>query len=160
MIHFVLKARRFYEKEAVICYLSAYVFRTMYRRIRLKNSSNLSICQQQCLSLLLAGQSRDTNDLPEHKLVNTLDRGGLWKVTSDVISIFINQSEATFQTATQKCISKNDSKEIVKYLMKHSCVLSIFSRIQANLVVKKEVTMSLLYTHVVCTNTDIFISER
>ena len=135
---------KFSEKEkSIIGYLSGYVFGTMYRRIRFTKTSG--IYHQQCMSILLAGQSQDTNDLPEHKLVNTRNRSGLWKVTSDVINIFI-LAEATFQSVTKKCVNKIDSKEIVNYLRTNSGILSTYSKIrsQASLVVRKEVAMNLL----------------
>lgn len=141
-------SRQFSDKErSIICYLSGYVFGTFYRRIRFsKSSCNTSLYHQQCLSLLLAGKSTDENkELSEHKLVNAQNRGGLWKVTQDVISIFA-AAESHFVTATKRAYNKIDCHLIVSALMKDSWVLLNFSKIRSSSIdkVKKEVAFNLL----------------
>ena len=45
---------------------------------------------QQCLSFLVAGKCvGETVFLPEHRHVDVLNRGGLWKVNKDVIAILV-----------------------------------------------------------------------
>ena len=54
----------------------------------------------------------ETISLPEHKHVNVLNRGGLWKVNEDVIAIF-SVAEAYFLSSTKKLQNKIVSKDIV-----------------------------------------------
>ena len=95
------------------------------------------------MSILLAGQS--DNDLPEHKLVTTSNRSGLWKMKVEVINIFI-MAESTFKSMVSKSINKIDSKEMVSSLLENTSVLADFAttRNQADQVIKKEVAMNLL----------------
>ena len=95
----------FSEKDlSLLSYLGGYVFGTFYRRIRRKKSS--SLYAQQCLSFLLAGKCIGENiTLPEHKHVNIMDRGGLWKVNENVTSIF-KVAEAYFKVATKRMLQK------------------------------------------------------
>ena len=66
---------------SVISYLSGYVFGTFYRRLRSTKSNTSSYYQQQCGSFLMAGKCSGENlPLLEHKHIEILDRGGLWKV--------------------------------------------------------------------------------
>ena len=139
---------QFSEKDkSVIAYLSGYVLRTIYCRIRFsKSSCYTSLYHQQCLHVLLAGKlSDESTDLPEHKLVNTHNRGGLWKVTHDVISIF-TVTESYFLTATKTVCNKIDCKKITSSLMSDSVVLSYFSKLRSSSSdhVKKEVALNLL----------------
>ena len=98
---------------------------------------------QQYMSILRAGQSG--NDLPEHKLVTTRNRSGLWKMKIEVINIFI-MAESTFKSMLSKSINKIDSKEMVSSLLENTSVLADFvtTRNQADQVIKKEVAMNLL----------------
>ena len=113
----------------------------MYRRIR-SSSKSENEYNQQYMSILLAGQS--DNDLPEHKLVTTRNRSGLWKMKIEVINIFI-MAESTFKSMVSKSINKIDSKEMVLSLLKNTSVLADFATIrnQADQVIKKEVAMNL-----------------
>ena len=141
------------EKErAIVGYLSGYVSGTIYRRIRFSSKSGNEYNQQQYMSILLAGQS--DNDLPEHKLVTTRNRSGLWKMKIEVINIFI-MAESTFKSMVSKSINKIDSKEMVSSLLENTSVLADFATTQnqADQVIKKEVAMNLfedilsLYTY-------------
>ena len=44
-------------------------------------------------------------ELPEHKLVNTKDKGGLWKVTAKVFEIFC-LAEQIFKNAQKHALTK------------------------------------------------------
>ena len=71
-------------------YLAEYVFSTFSRRLRFtkKNNQNTETVQEY-LAILAAGKLGDEKqELPEHKLVNTKNRGGLWKVTAEDFEIF------------------------------------------------------------------------
>ena len=88
---------KFTEKEkSIICYVSGYVFSTIYRRIRFSKKIKTTF-HQQCLSILLAGKhNEDSPDLSAHDLVNIHSRGrGLWKVAREVLNIF-TAAEARF----------------------------------------------------------------
>ena len=91
---------------SLISYLAGYVFGTFYRRIRFSKSGNYgSFYHQQCLSFLMAGKIVDESmSMPEHQHVEVLNRGGLWKVTSTVTSIF-KIVECYFKNATQNSTS-------------------------------------------------------
>ena len=135
---------KFSEKEkAIVGYLSGYVFGTMYRRIRF-NAKSSDEYPQQCLSILLAGHSDDVS-LPEHKLVDSRNRSGLWKVKLEVINIFIT-AESTFKSMVSRSVNKIDSKAIVSSLLINTNILTNFSKItgQTDLAVKREVAMNLL----------------
>ena len=54
----------------------------------------------------------ENDTLPEHKHVNVMDRGGLWKVNENITSSFKN-AKRYFGIATQKHVVKIDSKSIV-----------------------------------------------
>ena len=154
ILEFAEKSHEFTEKEkSIICYLSGYVFSTFYRRVRFSNKkSSDNIYHQQYLSLLLAGKvSEGGADMPEHKLIDARNRGGLWKVTKEVISIFTS-AESLFHSFVIKNYNKIDSKEMVSCLMKDCGVLSNFSKIRnlatdsesKEVSVKKEVYLNLL----------------
>ena len=99
------------EKEKnIICYLSGYVFGTYYRRLRFSKSCTQSLYHQQCLTILIAGKSSaEMQDLTEHKLVNARNRGGLWKVSKEVISIFTTTEtffDLQLRRSTERSIAK------------------------------------------------------
>jgi len=147
IITFKCDEKKFNEKErSIIAYLGGYVFGTFYRRIRFSKSSNSSLYHQQCLSFLVAGKcTGETPKLPEHQLVNTHDRGGLWKVNKDVVDIFCI-AESFFLSTTKNNSSKIDSKAIVSALMKDTWVLLSFSQIRRSSpdTIKKEVVLNLI----------------
>ena len=76
------------DKE-IVTYLSGYVVSTLYKCLRFSKKEK-GVYHQQCLSLLRAckyaeGSETDTS---HHRLIDTKDRGGLWKVKADVVTIF------------------------------------------------------------------------
>ena len=60
--------------------------------------------------------------LPEHKHVNIMDRGGLWKVNENFTSIF-KIAERYFRIATQKHAVNIVSKSIVSNLIVNATAL-------------------------------------
>ena len=81
------------EKEiAMISYLSGYIFGTFYRRIRFSKFVFFgSVHYQQCLRFLMVGKCNGESIpivISEHRHVQLLDGGCLWRVISDVTSIF------------------------------------------------------------------------
>ena len=123
------------------------MFGTMYRRIRFsKSSSHSSTYHQQCLSFLMAGKCLDENlSIPEHKHVETFDRGGLWKVNLDVISIF-SVAESYFLSSCRNGANNIDCKAIVTALLKDTNVINHFTKVRDSSpdFIKKEVAFNFL----------------
>ena len=70
----------------------------------------------------MTGKCVDENvTLLEHKHVNIMDRGGLWRVNENFTSIF-KIAEHYFRIATQKHVLKTDSKSIVSNLMANAVI--------------------------------------
>ena len=72
------------KEKSTVFYLAGYVFSTFSCRLKFtkKNNQNTEIVQEY-LAILAAGKLGDVKqELPEHKLVNIKNRGGLWKVTA------------------------------------------------------------------------------
>lgn len=129
----------------LIHYLSGYVFGTVYRRIRRSNCTR-SMLGVQSLSILLAGKSSlDSSSSESSNFINAKDRGGLWKVTSEVFEIF-SLVERKFRQFTKQIGSKIDSKKLVTDLLENPIVLSNYRRVrnQASEKVSKEVALNLL----------------
>ena len=126
------EAENFSKKDSsIVSYLGGYVFGTFYRRIRF-SLKNTGLYSQQCLSFLIAGKCIGENvTLPEHKYVNILDRGGLWKVNENVTSIF-KIAERYFRIATQKHVVKINSKSIDSNLMAIATVLHPATILKSN----------------------------
>ena len=98
------------------------------------------------LSFLVAGKCvSEIISLPEHRHVNVLNRGGLWKVNEDVIAIF-SVAEAYFLSPIKKLQNKIVSKNIVNGLMKNCMVLQSFAKVRQSSPdnLKKEIVFNLL----------------
>jgi len=155
IIEFSVQESKFTEREiAVLTYISGYIFGKLYRRIYYsskESSSKNNIHNQQRLTILLAGQlskvddENDQVDDARYKLVNARDRGGLWKVNSDVINIF-KVAEIKFKQATKFFKRRIDSKKIVSDLLCEIEILSSFSNIRQSAAIKtkKEMAMNIL----------------
>ncbi len=131
---------------ACISYLSGYVFSTFYRRIRHSRKWNTNTSQM-CLSLLLAGKSTiidDESNTP-HALVDARNRGGLWKMSSEVLSIF-SIVEAHFRSHSCSTYNRIDAKDMVNVLLQNSEILSQFSKVRGRAEQKadKDIAMDLL----------------
>ena len=142
---------KFDEKEkAIIYYISGYVFGTMYRRIFYKSTENneQSFYHQQYLSILLAGKLSYEHEIPglySTDLVDARDRGGLWKVTRDVVDIF-TEAEACFREYVKTSTKKINAQFIVLSLMKNCSVLTNLKKLRnsASDNIKKEVAVNFL----------------
>ena len=119
---------------ASIGYLSGYVFGTAYRRIRSSKQWQNAISEQ-CMSILLAGKISSSDytlqqaeneqaepnessdsDKYEHLLVSIRNRGGLWKVSPEVVKLF-SLAEVYFRSKTSSSVLKIDAKDTVAKLM-------------------------------------------
>ena len=141
-------SNKFSAKEnSLIEYLSGYVFGAFYRRIRFSKIAHQDqTYHRQCLSFLVAGKCvGKTISLPEHRHVNVLNRGGLWKVNEDAIAIF-SVAEAYFLSSTKKMQNKIMSQDIVNALMENCMVLESFAKVRRSSSgnIKKEIAFNLL----------------
>ena len=153
----------FGEKErSIVSYLGGYVFGTMYRKVRY--SLEKSDYQEQCLAFLLAGKCSGDDNLPEHKLVTSRDRKGLWKVSPIVTNIFVI-AEKTFRTYTSKVYNKIDSNEMVNTLLQDQFVNSSVSKLRdlSTMTIKKELALNItedLLMKYIRTRTFSFVKDK
>ena len=134
------------KEKSIVFYLAGYVFSTFSRRLRFtkKNNQNAEIVQEY-LAILAAGKLGDEKqELPEHKLVNTKNRGGLWKVTAEVFEIFCI-AEQMFKKHTETCSNKIDGQLITKAVLEDTGVLVNFSKLKSNInYADNEITKNIL----------------
>ena len=77
------------KEKSIVFYLAGYVFFYIFCEIPKNNNQNNPEMLQEYLDILAAGKLGDEKqELPDHKLVNTKNRGGLWKVTAEVFEKF------------------------------------------------------------------------
>ena len=114
------------KEKNIVAYLSGYVFGTLYRRIR-RSKTYSEESSVQCLSLLAAGKSLFSATSSDTEiLVNIKNRGGLWKVNSEVVQIF-EVAEKYFRLSAVNCPFKKNYNchKLVSTLMKDISVLRI-----------------------------------
>ena len=118
---------------------------TLYRRIR-NSSKPINEYSQQILSILTAGRvSEGYLDKSISKYVNAKDRGGLWKVSHDIFTMF-SVIECHFQSETPGFTRKINCDSLVTTLLQDNYLLSLYSSVcgNANEKVKKEIALDLL----------------
>ena len=123
------------KEKSIVFYLAGYVFSTFSRRLRFtkKNNQNSPEILQEYLDILAACKLGDEmQELPEHKLVNTKNRGGLWKVTAEVFEIFCI-AEQIFKKHTETSSNKVDGQLITKAVLEDTGVLANFSKLKSNM---------------------------
>ena len=123
------------KEKSIVFYLAGYVFSTFSRRLRFtkKNNQNSPEILQEYLDILAAGKLGDEmQELPEHKLVNTKNTGGLWKVTAEVFEIFCI-AEQIFKKHTETSSNKVDGQLITKAVLEDTGVLANFSKLKSNM---------------------------
>jgi hypothetical protein len=124
-------------------YIAGYVFQKLYSKLRNKKMNDGAISAQ-WLDIILSSKTQD-----EQKLVDSRDRGGLWKMNKLVINIF-SECEKKFRIHTRINFRKIDSKVLVSQLLNNCFVKSCFYQIcdlhEAE--VDKEIAKTLLY-HIV-----------
>ena len=95
----------------------------------------------------MAGKCSGENlPLPEHKHIEILDQGGLWKVDNNVTLVF-KVAECHFKTITSFPAIKVDCKSIVSTLMKNPIIDENMSKIRrksTDAIIKKEIALNLL----------------
>ena len=127
-------------QKDIIAYLSGYVVSTFYRCLRYSKRCN-EIYYEEYLSVLVACQLTDDSetDKSHHKLINAKNRGGLWKVKSDV-------SQYSNIAVNKEIVHKIDANHLVSLIMNDNILLAYFSGIcgRCKLNVKKENSLNLL----------------
>ena len=110
------------------------MFSTFSRRLRFakKNNQNAEIVQEYLANLAAGKLGDEKQELPEHKLVNTKHRGGLWKVTTEIFEIFCI-AEQMFKKRTETCSNKIDGQLITKAVLEDTGVLANFSKLKSNI---------------------------
>ena len=133
------------KEKAIISYISGYIIGKFYRKLRFGKSK--TEYQEHCLSILetckyIEGSKTDIQHL---KLIDTKDRGGLWRVNANTIAIF-SIAECYFRNSTKHFVTKIDVPEMVSNLMSNAPLVAYFNnmRAQSELPVKKEVALNLL----------------
>jgi len=135
------------KQKQIISYLSGYVVSTFYRRLRYSKRHKEANCEEY-LSLLLACKlvEGSETDGSHHKLIDVKNRGGLWRVKSDVIAVF-QMAESYFLSVIKKeFVHKIDANHLVSLMMNDAMLLAYFSGIRKSceLNVKKENALDLL----------------
>ena len=147
VVHFDCDTKFSAKEKSLIAYLSGYVFGAFYHQIRFSKTAHQDqTYHQQCLSFLVAGKCvGETVSLPEHRHVDVLNWGGLWKVNEDVVTIF-SVAEAYFLSSTKKLQNKILPKDIVNALMGNGKVVESFSKIRRSFPdsIKKKIAFNLL----------------
>ena len=116
------------KEKNIVTYLSGYVFGTLYRRLR-RSKTYSEESSVQCLSLLAAGKSLSSVTSSDTEvLVNIKNRGGLWKVNSEVVQIFeVAEKYFRLSVVNYPFKKKYNCHKLVSTLMKDISVLSNFS---------------------------------
>ena len=139
-------ARDLTEKEkAALQYLGGYVLFALNKRIR-QSKKWQTKSSQQVLSVLQAGKQSDSSNTAQ-KLVDSVNRGGLWKINPVVEQLF-TIAELHFKNVTSGGHITRISKEnIVSILEKNHEVVSLFDQwvTSAELEVSKNVSEDILH---------------
>ena len=102
---------------------------------------------------MAAGKLGDEKQkLPENKLLNTKNRGSLWKVSAEVSEIFC-KAEQIFKKHTETCSNKIDGQLLTKALPEDTGVLANFSKLKSNInyaysEIAKDIREDLIYLYI------------
>nr|XP_047132202.1 uncharacterized protein LOC124811089 [Hydra vulgaris] len=100
-------------------YIAGYVFQKLYSKLRNKKINDGAMSGQ-WLDIILSSKTQE-----EQKLVDSRERGGLWKMNTLVINIF-SECEKKFRIHTSVNFRKIDSKVLVSQLLNNCFVKSCF----------------------------------
>ena len=92
---------------SIVCYISGYVLRTLYRRVffKAKNAEYYNNYLKMLSLCRLEEEGEGEGLSQEYDLITAKDRGGLWKVKPNALSIFL-----TAENYFRNCVSKNPHK--------------------------------------------------
>ena len=104
---------------SIVCYISGYVLVTLYRRVFFK-AKNAEYYNNYLKMPSLCRLEEEGEGLSQaYDLITAKDRGGLWKVKSNALSIFL-----TAENYFRNCVSKNphkiESHAIISDLLENS----------------------------------------
>ena len=125
-------------------YIAGYVLQKLNQKIRnLKNYDSFE--SQQALSILQATKSSDN---PNAKLVNALNRGGLWVISNDAEKLFILFEKYFCVQTANKDLHKIDINMIIKNLLSYCYVQEFYQNIlsSAQLKVNETIADDILYS--------------
>ena len=133
------------KEKSIVFYLAGYIFSTFARIDSPKKIITNTEILQEYLAILAAGKLGDEKqELPEHKLVITRNRGGVWKVTAEVFEIFC-KAEQILKKNTETCSNKIDGQLITKAVLEDTGVLANFSKLKSNInYADNEITKNIL----------------
>ena len=125
------------EKKSIFFYLAGFIFCPFSRRLRFskktKKIQNSPEILEEYLHILAAGKLGDNKqELPEHKLMNTKNRVGLWKVTAEVFEIFC-PAKHMVKKHTETCSNQTDGQLITKAVLEDTSVLANFSKLKSRI---------------------------
>ena len=135
------EVKTFTEREiGGLQYLAGHVFHKFFCKLRWGKKQ--VAFKQHKLNILTAAKASD--DVPQ-PLIDKLNRGGLWKMNSDVIEIF-KFTEGLFRIETASGKTQIDDKSLNTSVVTNPTVLSYYKNIYANVepVVPTEAAMDLL----------------
>ena len=116
---------------AIVTYISGYVVSELFRRLRKSPNWQTELLSQK-LGLLKAGKEdgNAVKDDPRYDLVRCRDRGGLWYVKHEMISIFV-ETEKEYARKTQGFFTKIPYELIVKAVVKMDVVQSSIKNLES-----------------------------
>ena len=132
------------KEKASLQYLGGYVFYKLNRKI-FNSRHHKSEIGQQHLSILQAGRADNDSGCPQ-KLVDGLNRGGLWKINETCQKI-LTIAELKFLTHTNAGSTKNiDSKKLVGELCVNQDILALYQNLMSSaaLPVDKDIAKDVL----------------
>ena len=122
-----LEVKEFTEREiGGLQYLAGHVYHKFYCKLRWGKKQ--VAFKQHKLSILTAAKASD--DAPQ-PLIDTLNRGGLWKMNSYVIDIF-KFTEGLFRIEIGKGGTKIDDKQLTSSVVSNPTIISYYKNIYAN----------------------------
>ena len=121
-------------------YLEGYIFHKFYKKFK-QHLKNNEIYMQYC-SILLAGKVHQDE---EQIIVNAKNRGGLWKVDSDVQNMFL-LIEKLFRKERKVFVTKINDKCITETAIQGSNLLQFYENLcsKAEIKIDDEISFNLL----------------
>ena len=122
-------------------YIAGYCFRNLYCRIRKEQRKNEDTISDQWLAIIYAAKTQE-----DQQLVDSRNRGGLWKVNKLVVGILI-EGEKIFRKYVSVFRSEIDSKLLTRDIGNNATVKSSFSQLCdfPEIEIDKEIGKNLLH---------------
>ena len=119
-------------------YIAGYVLQKLNQKNRnLKNYDSSE--SQQALSILKATKSSNN---PNAKLVNALNRGGLWVISNGAVKLFTLFEKYFCVQSAGKDLHKIDINMIIKSLLSYCCVQEFYHNILSSVQLKVNETIA------------------